>query len=65
MRHDRWRRRARRRILDQRGDGLTLVERKRATRATTFDHVEIEIGFPLFPHDSGKNKAPRSRLFLR
>lgn len=28
----------------------------RATRATTFDHVEIEIGFPLFRHDSDKNK---------
>jgi hypothetical protein len=38
------------------GYGLTLVGRKRATRATTFDHVEIEIGFPLFPHDADENK---------
>jgi hypothetical protein len=37
---DRWRRRAMRRILDRRGYGLTLVGRKRATRATTFDHVD-------------------------
>jgi hypothetical protein len=47
-----------RRIRGQRGYGLTLVGRKRATRATTFEYVEIEIGFRLFPHDSDKNKAP-------